>query len=106
MNASYIIENRELIEQNEGLRVQVLTVGPGQCVPWHRHTEIADTFFCLQGPMMIETREPKQTVLLMVGQQHRVPANQPHRVSPLDGGRCQFVLVQGVGTYDFLPEED
>ena len=28
------------IAESKGLRVQVLTIGPGQWVPWHRHTEI------------------------------------------------------------------
>ena len=47
---TYELEDRELIAESAGLRVQVLTVGPGQCVPWHSHSQIADTFFCLEGP--------------------------------------------------------
>ena len=31
--------------------------------------------------------------------------NTPHRVTGLNGGRCRFVLVQGVGRYDFVPVE-
>ena len=26
------------------------------------------------------------------------------RRSPADGGRCRFVIVQGVGEYDYVPE--
>lgn len=40
---SYTIENRALIAESAGLRVQTLTIGPGQSVPWHHHTRITDT---------------------------------------------------------------
>ena len=62
---SYELEGRELIAEAPGLRVQVLTLGPGQCVPWHRHTSITDTFFCLEGPVVITTREPDGELRLM-----------------------------------------
>jgi len=101
---SYEIEGRELIAESRGLRVQVLTIGPGQCVPWHRHTEIRDTFFCLEGRVLLETREPEATIRLSVGQRAAVPPGQPHRVSGVDDAGCSFVIVQGVGEYDYLPE--
>lgn len=78
-NAAYEIEGRELIADAPGLRVQVLTIGPEQCVPWHHHTEISDTFFCLEGPMIVETREPEAAVRLEVGQRTTVPPGQPRR---------------------------
>lgn len=99
----YELEKRELVAQSDGLRVQVLTLGPGHCVPWHKHTHITDTFFCLEGPMTIETRDPDTTVELQAGGRASVPAGQPHFVSPMDGGRCKFAIVQGVGKYDYVP---
>lgn len=105
-SASYPLEGREPIAEASGLRVQVLTIGPGQCVPWHRHTRITDTFFCLAGPMVIETREPEGTLHLRCGEHARVPPGQPHRVTAESDGRCRFVIVQGVGEYDYLPEDD
>ena len=74
---AYELEGRELIAEAPGLRVQVLTIGPGQCVPWHRHTEISDTFFCLQGSMFLETREPDTVVRVNVGERATVPPGQP-----------------------------
>ena len=41
----YDIEGREVIAQVKGLRTQILTIGPDQCVPWHHHSEVTDTFF-------------------------------------------------------------
>ena len=101
---AYELEGRELIAEAEGLRVQVLTIGPGQCVPWHRHTWISDTFFCLEGPMVLETHEPDATIRLNAGARATVPPGQPHRVTGGDNGRCRFVIVQGVGKYDYLPD--
>ena len=101
---AYEIEGRELVAKAPGLRVQVLTVGPGQCVPWHKHTRITDTFFCLAGPMLVELRAPEETVPLETGGQFAVLPGRPHRVTSSNDERCRFVIVQGVGVYDYLPE--
>ena len=100
----YELEGRELVAEAPGLRVQELTVGPDQCVPWHHHSEITDTFFCLEGEVVLETRAPSGVQRISVGQQASVPPRQPHRVTAAGGVRCRFVIVQGVGTYDYLPE--
>ena len=102
-SSSYEIEGRELIAESVGLRVQVLTLGRGQCVPWHRHSEITDTFFCLEGPMVVETRDPIAAHRLEVGGRLSVPPGLAHYVSGVEGGRCRFAIVQGVGTYDYIP---
>lgn len=99
----YPLERRELIAESHGLRVRVLTIGPGQRVPWHRHTAISDTFFCLEGPMVVESRGPDERHLLGVGDSLCVPAGRPHTVFGLDSARCRFVIVQGVGEYDYIP---
>jgi mannose-6-phosphate isomerase-like protein (cupin superfamily) len=96
----YTIENRELIAESAGLRVQTLTIGPGQCVPWHHHTRIADTFFCLEGPMVVHTRE--RDFELAAGEQCAVAPGEAHMVEGKDGGPCRFAIVQGVGEYDFV----
>ena len=42
----YTIAGHELVAEGADLRVQVLTLAAGQCVPWHYHTEISDSFVC------------------------------------------------------------
>jgi len=101
---AYEIEGREMIAEAPGLRVQVLTVGAGQCVPWHHHTEIRDTFFCLEGRVMVEARAPEETILLEPGERTTVGPGRPHRVTGEHDGRCKFLIVQGVGTYDYVPD--
>lgn len=101
----YKIDHREVIAESEGLRVQILTVGAGQCVPWHHHTNITDTFFCLDGPMVVATRGPDESHRLMPGDRCAVPPKVAHRVAGEDDGPCRFAIVQGVGAYDFVPDE-
>ena len=81
----------------------VLTLATGQEVPWHWHTNVSDTFFCMAGPMVIETRAPRELVELKPGETHVVPAKRAHRVTGKGNGPCKFGLLQGVGTYDFNP---
>jgi mannose-6-phosphate isomerase-like protein (cupin superfamily) len=100
---SYPLEKRELIAEAPGLRMQILTLAAGQEVPWHWHSEVTDTFWCMDGPMVIEMRAPREEVELTPGQMHAVPAKRAHRVTGKDGGRCRFAILQGIGTYDFQP---
>ena len=100
---TYPLERRELIAEAPGLRMQILTLAAGQEVPWHWHSEVTDTFWCMEGPMVIETRAPTATVELQPGQMHAVPARLAHRVTGKEGGRCRFAILQGVGRYDFMP---
>jgi quercetin dioxygenase-like cupin family protein len=100
---SYPLEGRQLIAEAPGLRMQILTLGPGQEVPWHWHSEVTDTFWCMEGPMVIETRAPSTVTELQPGQMHAVPPKRAHRVTGKDGGRAKFAILQGVGTYDFMP---
>jgi quercetin dioxygenase-like cupin family protein len=99
----YAIEHRELIASADGLRVQVLTVGPGQCVPWHHYTQITDSFFCLEGPMVIQTQAPDAVHELHAGDRLSVPPNRLHTVFTKHAKICRFVIVQGVGRYDYVP---
>ena len=39
--SDYAIAGRELVAEGADLRVQVLTLAAGQCVPWHYHSEIS-----------------------------------------------------------------
>jgi hypothetical protein len=52
---------------------------------------------------VIETRAPKERFELLPGGTCAVPAKRAHRVTPREGGRCRFAILQGVGTYDFNP---
>jgi quercetin dioxygenase-like cupin family protein len=97
------VERFEVLAETPGLRMVILTLAEGQEVPWHLHSEVTDTFFCLEGPMVVETRRPTEQYDLVAGGMCTVSAGRPHRVSGQAGGRCRFGVLQGVGPYDFKP---
>ena len=54
----YTIAGRELVMQIPDLRVQILTLGDGEKIPWHYHTTVSDAFVCVEGITVVETRNP------------------------------------------------
>ena len=99
----YELADREVVAEGADLRVQVLTLAAVQCIPWHYHSEITDAFVCLEGPMVVETRVPRNEYLLTPGQRCAVPPKTAHYVHGKSNGPCKFLIVQGVGVYDFVP---
>jgi quercetin dioxygenase-like cupin family protein len=99
----YTIAGRELVAEGADLRVQVLSLAAGQCVPWHYHSEISDSFVCLEGPIVVETRAPRQVYRLLPGERCAVPPKTAHYVHGEADSPCKFLIVQGVGVYDFVP---
>lgn len=99
----YKVSDVRKIVDSGGVRVQVFTLSAGEKVPWHYHTNITDTFVCIEGPMVVETRGPRAIHELAPGDILAVPPKTPHEVQGRDGGPCQFTIVQAVGEYDFVP---
>ncbi len=97
----YRIAGRELVAENDGLRVQILTLGDSENIPWHYHSVVSDIFICLEGTTVIETRATRHE--LAPGKHCVVPPKTAHEVTGKDGNGCRFVIVQGVGAHDFIP---
>ena len=74
------IEARESVMEGEDMRVSVLTLGPGDTIPWHYHTEITDVFVCLEGTLVVETRVPDQAHVLQPGERCAVGPKRAHFV--------------------------
>ena len=98
----YELEHRETVAETPDLRVTILTLAAGQCVPWHYHSEVTDTFFCMDGPMVVQTQGGRAQQELAPGERYAVPSRTAHYVSGKEGGPCRFMLVQGVGGYDYV----
>ena len=102
----YPAAGRLTLAEAPGLRVRQLSLAVGQCVPWHFHSEITDTFFCMQGPMCVRTRSPDAEFVLQAGDTLAIPPGRHHYAAGVDKQACSFMIVQGVGTYDYVPVED
>lgn len=100
---AYAVEAREMVAETPDLRMVVLTLAPGQEVPWHWHSNVTDNMICLEGPLVVEMRAPRETIELRAGERCAVPPKRAHRVSGKNGGRCKFAILQGIGRYDFNP---
>src|SRR6266478_6011312 len=94
---NYTIAGRQTVADGADLRVTILTLAAGECIPWHYHTEIADSFFCMEGPMIVETRAPRASHVLKPGETCTVARNTAHYVHGEGDGPCRFMIVQGVG---------
>ena len=100
---TYEIADNETVVEGADMRVQMLTLAAGQSVPWHYHSEITDRFVCLEGRVVVETRAPRAITELAPGERFTVEPKTAHMVRGKDMGPCKFMIVQGVGIYDFVP---
>jgi quercetin dioxygenase-like cupin family protein len=103
----YAVKNIEIVANGSDLRARLYTLAPGDVIPWHFHSRVTDWYFCLGGCLRIETRAPHAEERLAAGETYTIPAKTAHRIS--NGGDskdCRFLLLQGVGSYDFNKVED
>jgi quercetin dioxygenase-like cupin family protein len=80
------IAGYETAMEGEDMRAVVLTLDRGQTGPWHYHSTITDSFVCLKGPMVVETRAPRNIYVLNAGERCTVPPMTAHHVHGLGGG--------------------
>ena len=100
--AGYTVKAIETVAQGSDLQARLYTLGPGDIIPWHYHSGVTDWYFCLSGTLRVETRAPRADERLTAGSQYEIPPKTAHRIS--NGGDaedCRFLLLQGVGVYDF-----
>ena len=103
--AAYKIKNVETVVKGTDVQVRLFTLARGETIPWHFHRDSSDHYFVLEGVLSISTREPESTRTLFVGQTYKITPRTPHLIA--NGGEedCRFLLVQGVGAYDWNAAE-
>jgi mannose-6-phosphate isomerase-like protein (cupin superfamily) len=99
----YEVERRDRHAERPGFRINELQLSPTQTVPWHFHTNISDTFYVLEGEMRLFLQQPKEEVRLTVGQSYVAAAGRPHLVTNAGKTSLTFLILQGVGEYDYVP---
>lgn len=100
--AAYDVKNIETIVEGTDVRARLYTLGPGDVIAWHYHSAVTDWYFCLAGILRVETRAPRADEEVLPGGRYAIPPNTAHRISNGAAGEdCQFLLLQGVGRYDF-----
>jgi quercetin dioxygenase-like cupin family protein len=101
----YQVKKISVIAKGTDVLVREYVLGPGEFIPWHHHTEVTDNYYDLEGVVLIETRAPAARRELNPGESATVIPPTAHHVSNSSGKPCRFLLIQGVGKYDFVKEE-
>ncbi len=91
----------ETIIRTADVSVRILTLEPGEMGPWHFHTEVVDNMFCLSGTIAVHLRDPGEECVLAAGHRLEVQPGRTHRVANTGVEMASYLLVQGVGKYDF-----
>lgn len=99
----YEVEHRQFHAERPGFRINELRISPTQKVPWHTHTNIQDTFYVIEGRLQIFLQDPKEAVTLNPGETYSVPPRRPHLVTNGGETSATFLVLQGIGEYDFVP---
>lgn len=99
----YEVERRDRHAERDGFRISEIQLGPTQNVPWHTHTHISDTFYVLAGTITIYLRDPKEAITLQPGESYAVAVQRPHLVQNPGAESATFLIMQGIGEYDFVP---
>ena len=92
--------SRELIKTGDVL-VRTMELEKNGSTEWHFHSEVRDIFVCLEGAIQVETRGPDRKTLQNPGQRAEVGPGVVHRVINISDDRSEYLLIQGVGAYDF-----
>jgi quercetin dioxygenase-like cupin family protein len=97
------VERRAEHAARPGFRITELQSSPTQKVPWHLHTNVQATFYVIEGRLRLFLREPKEEVRLGPGETYSVPPGRPHLVTNGGNASATFLVLQGIGAYDFVP---
>ena len=99
----YEVERRAYHAARPGFRIAELQISPTQKVPWHCHSNVRDTFYVLAGTIHIYLQNPKEDVVLNPGETFSVAPLRPHLVTNAGETSATFLVLQGIGEYDFVP---
>jgi quercetin dioxygenase-like cupin family protein len=105
MTHPYKVRNIHVVAKGSDVLVREYTLDPGEAIPWHHHSQMSDHYYGLEGTVLVETQQPPARHVIGAGQSAIVATQTPHHVSNPGNKVCRFLLVQGVGPYDFVKDE-
>lgn len=99
------MKKEETIIQTEDVKVRIIELQSGESGPFHFHTEITDNMFGISGEIIVSMKNPAEKVVLKPGVRCTIEPGRIHCVSnSLKNETSKYLLVQGVGAYDFIKE--
>ena len=101
----YEVERRATHAERPGFRIRELQISPTQAIPAHVHSTVHDIFYVLEGRITLFVGDPDETVPLAPGELYDVHPGRPHRVTNAGDGSATFLILQGLGDYDYEPRD-
>ncbi len=98
-------KRQQQLLRSSDVMVRALVLSPAETTSWHYHTVVDDIIVCLSGHIAVRLRTPNQPVTLIPGQRTTIPAGTVHQVANLDATDSEYLLIQGIGSYDFITVE-
>ncbi len=99
-----MLKTEELISTVD-TRVAECLLETKQSGQWHYHSEVVEYCYCLDGVVVIE-QAGKQSHVLKPGENVKIAVGDVHRVCNVGAQPCRYLVVQGVGAYDFLQVDE
>jgi mannose-6-phosphate isomerase-like protein (cupin superfamily) len=103
MNGTPVREVATLVNAN-GVRVAEFEIDPISDGTWHHHSQVSEHCYCLKGRIAVEF-SGKPTVILEAGERCEIPAGVSHRLRNAENQVCRYLVIQGIGSYDFVPSK-
>lgn len=95
------MKETEVILKTDTVRVRIMSLEPRETADWHYHTEVMDDIFCLTGKILVRMKTPDEEIKLSSGQRCRINTGRTHQLENMDSDEATYLLIQGVGKYDF-----
>jgi quercetin dioxygenase-like cupin family protein len=103
---NYQVKSIEPVVIGSDVQARLFTLAPGDTIPWHYHKESTDHYFVLEGALTVFTREPEEVRAFGVGTGHKIAPGTAHLITNDSTVDCRFLLLQGVGRYDWVKVDD
>jgi len=91
----------EVILETGNVQVRIMVLEANEVTAWHFHSEVTDRMLCLEGLVSVEYQDPRESIELACGERCEVAVTRAHRVVNMTPETAKYLLVQGVGCYDF-----
>lgn len=101
-NTHYEVKSVEPVMVGSDMQARLFILAPGDTIPWHRHTRTGDHYFVLEGALTVLTKPPQETRIVSVGKDYKIAPGTPHLITNRSSADCRFLLLQGVGTVDWV----
>lgn len=106
-SSNFSVSSRKVVAESADVQVKEFLLTPGEEVPWHHHTFVFDVFYCLEGTLTVQrcdvwTQQRQTDLVLRTGESAKVEPGTAHCPVNREAGNCRFLLVQGIGEYDWV----